>query len=149
MYATKAITALRIVRPATALVTNTSICSRRLTLSGIKSSASVNSKQVHITIHEPVKSSIPVAPLDGKFHAVPNVPMANGMEVLRTLKDEAYNALPKTVKSMTVKGKVIIITGKLSFSFACLLSSSCPRYQHCFERTLKTAQTTQMLMAIL
>lgn len=129
MYTTKAITALRAIRPIAAHTSNTSVYSRGLTFSGIKSSASMNSKQVPVTIYEPdseaVKSTIPVSPLDGQFHAVPNVPMANNMQVLRTLKDEAYNALPKTIKSMTVKGKVIIITGKVSSLY--LLPCSCPR----------------------
>lgn len=125
MYATRAITALGIVRPVVARSINTSIHFRTLTLSGIRSSASLNSKQIPVTIYEPdlkaVKSNIPVSPLDGRFEAFPNAPMANNMEVLRTLQDETYNALPKTVKSMTVKGKVIIITGKLSVSLSVTL----------------------------
>ncbi|KAL1862647.1 hypothetical protein Daus18300_008445 [Diaporthe australafricana] len=52
--------------------------------------------------------TIPVKPED---RAGPAVPDTNEMENLTTLSDESFNKLPSTVKSMTVKGKVIIVTG--------------------------------------
>lgn len=52
--------------------------------------------------------TIPVKPED---RAGPAVPETNEMENLTTLSDESFDKLPATVKSMTVKGKVIIVTG--------------------------------------
>lgn len=55
-----------------------------------------------------VQVTIPVRPED---KIGPAVPATNEMEDLSTLSDESFKMLPATVKSMTVKGKVIIITG--------------------------------------
>jgi hypothetical protein len=41
----------------------------------------------------------------------PTVPETNTMEKLTALSEDVYNKLPQTVKSMTVKGKVILVTG--------------------------------------
>lgn len=78
----------------------------------------VNEGQVPATIYHPdakmpqgVQVTIPVRPEDKIAPAVPAVPAANEMDRLTTLSDEFYQMLPSTVKSMTVKGKVIIVTG--------------------------------------
>lgn len=75
----------------------------------------VNETQVPATVYHPdgkiprgVQVTIPVRPED---KIGPAVPATNEMEDLTTLTDESYQMLPATVKSMTVKGKVIIITG--------------------------------------
>ncbi|KAI3394398.1 hypothetical protein diail_2810 [Diaporthe ilicicola] len=75
----------------------------------------VSETEVPATVYSPkVKSSggmhvtIPVKPED---RAGPAIPETNEMENLTTLSDETFNKLPATVKSMTVKGKVIIVTG--------------------------------------
>lgn len=78
----------------------------------------VNETQVPATVYYPdgkmgrgVQVTIPVRPEDKIGPAVPATPATNEMEDLTTLTDESYKMLPATVKSMTVKGKVIIITG--------------------------------------
>lgn len=78
----------------------------------------VNENQVPATIYHPddkmpqgVQVTIPVRPEDKIGPAVPAVPATNEMDRLTTLSDEFYKMLPSTVKSMTVKGKVIIVTG--------------------------------------
>lgn len=79
----------------------------------------VNESQVPATIYhsddkmpQGVQVTIPVRPEDKMIGpAVPAVPATNEMDRLTTLSDEFYQMLPSTVKSMTVKGKVIIVTG--------------------------------------
>lgn len=75
----------------------------------------VSESQVPATMYSPegkmtkgVQVSIPVRPED---KIGPSVPAANEMEDLTTLSDESFKMLPATIKSMTVKGKVIIVTG--------------------------------------
>ncbi|POS78853.1 short-chain dehydrogenase/reductase SDR [Diaporthe helianthi] len=55
-----------------------------------------------------LQSAINVSP---KERTSPEVPETNKMEDLTTLSDETFKKLPTTVQSMTVKDKVIIITG--------------------------------------
>lgn len=71
----------------------------------------VSENQVPASIYTPegkLHAAIPVRPED---KIGPTVPATNEMENLTTLSDESYKVLPATVKSMTVKGKVIIVTG--------------------------------------
>lgn len=71
----------------------------------------VNENQVPAMIYTPegkLHAAIPVLPED---KVGPTIPATNEMENLTTLSDESYQMLPATVKSMTVKGKVIIVTG--------------------------------------
>lgn len=75
----------------------------------------INESQVPATMYSPegkmtqgVQVTIPVRPED---KIGPSVPATNEMEDLNTLSDESFKMLPATVKSMTVKGKVIIVTG--------------------------------------
>lgn len=60
------------------------------------------------TLEGKMHSAIRVRAEDRTGHAVPET---NEMENFATLSDETYQKLPATVKSMTVKGKVIIVTG--------------------------------------
>lgn len=71
----------------------------------------VNENQVRAMIYTPegkLHAAIPVLPED---KVGPTIPATNEMENLTTLSDESYQMLPATVKSMTVKGKIIIVTG--------------------------------------
>lgn len=76
----------------------------------------VQESEVPISVYSPDNkaakvTTIPVTQADGKVHAVPAIPQANEMEVLSILSEEAFSKLPNTVKNMTVKDKMIIITG--------------------------------------
>ena len=74
----------------------------------------VSETEVPATVYSPegkMHAAIPVRPEDRIGPAVPAVPATNEMDLLSTLSDESYQMLPATVKSMTVKGKVIIVTG--------------------------------------
>ncbi|KKY30422.1 putative d-arabinitol 2-dehydrogenase [Diaporthe ampelina] len=71
----------------------------------------VSENQVPATVYSPegkMHAAIPVRPED---RIGPAVPVTNEMVHLTTLSDESFQMLPATVKSMTVKGKVIIVTG--------------------------------------
>jgi hypothetical protein len=77
----------------------------------------VKENTIPVSVYDPasktngaVHKTIPVKPEDRQVPG-PAVPPTNEMENLSLLSDEAYEKLPATVKSMTVKGKVIIITG--------------------------------------
>lgn len=86
----------------------------------------VSENQVPATVYSPegkMHAAIPVRPED---RIGPAVPVTNEMVHLTTLSDESFQMLPATVKSMTVKGKVIIVTGYVygshHFSSYCLTS---------------------------
>lgn len=77
----------------------------------------VKENTIPVSVYDPasktngaIHKTIPVKPEDRQIPG-PAVPPTNEMENLSLLSDEAYERLPSTVKSMTVKGKVIIITG--------------------------------------
>lgn len=55
--------------------------------------------------------TIPVRQEDGRAASTPGVPAPNNMENLGRLRDDVFDRLPATVKAMTVKDKVIVITG--------------------------------------
>lgn len=112
--------ASRIARVAprqTLILTRTTPATKRgLTISyPVFKANPVNETQVPATVYSPegkmprgVQVTIPVRPED---KIGPAVPHTNEMEHLTTLSDKSYEMLPATVKSMTVKGKVIIVTG--------------------------------------
>lgn len=77
----------------------------------------VHETAIPVSVYDPASKSsgavhktIPVRPEDRQIPG-PAVPPTNEMEKLSTLSNEAYEKLPATVKSMTVKDKIIIITG--------------------------------------
>lgn len=106
----------RATRPATRLATiptrATPGARRGLTISYPFFKANpISESQVPATVYSPegkMHAAIPVRPED---RIGPAVPATNEMQHLTTLSDESYQMLPATVKSMTVKGKVIIVTG--------------------------------------
>ncbi|ROW03048.1 hypothetical protein VMCG_05706 [Cytospora schulzeri] len=91
---------------------------RSLTISypRFKSDA-VKETVIPVSVYDPasktsgaVHKTIPVKPEDRQISG-PAVPATNEMDNLSLLSDEAYEKLPATVKSMTVKDKVFVITG--------------------------------------
>jgi hypothetical protein len=96
----------------TALARAAPAAQRGLTISyPIFKASPMNENEVPAIVYTPegkVHSAIPVRPED---RTGPAVPKTNEMEDLTVLSDETYKMLPATVKSMTVKGKVIIVTG--------------------------------------
>lgn len=92
---------------------------RALTISypQFKSDSVVNEDAVPVSVYDPatkkagaVHTTIPVTPED-REKPRPLAPPTNEMENLSVLDDNTYQKLPATLKSMTCKDKVIVVTG--------------------------------------
>lgn len=77
----------------------------------------VTENTIPVSVYDPasktsgaIHKTIPVKPEDRQVPG-PAVPPTNEMENLSLLSDEVYKKLPATVRSMTVKDKVFVITG--------------------------------------
>ncbi|ROV94138.1 hypothetical protein VPNG_09360 [Cytospora leucostoma] len=109
---TAGFTAGRFAKPAPASV-------RALTISypQFKSDSVVNEDAVPVSVYDPatkkagaVHTTIPVKPED-REKPRPLAPPTNEMENLSVLDNDTYQKLPATIKSMTCKDKVIVVTG--------------------------------------
>lgn len=82
-----------------------------MTTSPVFKANAVDDTKVPATVYSPEGKLRTAIPVSLKERTGPAVPPTNEMEDLTTLSDEVFKMLPATVKAMTVKGKVFIITG--------------------------------------